>query len=268
MTSADIVLPVPESPANSAVTPRPRPPPGRIRHSSRTWVRCRARSAISRSCVAVAGGSTRSRQPTAGSIAAGQPLEADGVLRPDPVREVGRGDRGAPYRGVQRGRPGRPDDLVGGEHELGGRGGGVERRAVRRPAPSGEAPSSAVPSPARHRAARASAPSTGESSCSGGRGDHSGSHDTLPASTTVGDDVPRPSASTRSTSACPTSASTGAPTSTPPVSRASRSASPASSTASGRSASRRSSSTSAARPAPSAAAQASAVPPLPARSRR
>ena len=33
MTSADIVLPVPESPANSAATPTPRPPPGRIRQS-------------------------------------------------------------------------------------------------------------------------------------------------------------------------------------------------------------------------------------------
>ena len=43
MTSAAIVLPVPESPANRAVTPMPRPPPGRIRQSDSTRSRLRAR---------------------------------------------------------------------------------------------------------------------------------------------------------------------------------------------------------------------------------
>ena len=67
MTSADIVLPVPESPANRAVTPWPRPPPGRIRHSVSTFSRCRARAASSRSCAETASASTRSSQPTPGS---------------------------------------------------------------------------------------------------------------------------------------------------------------------------------------------------------
>ncbi len=50
ITSADIVLPVPESPANSAVTPMPAAAARRIRHSASTCSRCRARAASSRSC--------------------------------------------------------------------------------------------------------------------------------------------------------------------------------------------------------------------------
>ncbi len=45
----------------------PRPPPGRIRHSVRTFSRCRARAASSRSWAATESVSTRSVQPTPGS---------------------------------------------------------------------------------------------------------------------------------------------------------------------------------------------------------
>ena len=68
MTSALIVLPVPESPANRAVIPVPRPPPGRIRHAPSTSSRWRARSARPRRLATVGGGSTRSSHPTAGSM--------------------------------------------------------------------------------------------------------------------------------------------------------------------------------------------------------
>ena len=67
MTSAAIVLPVPESPANKAVTPVPRPPPGRIRQSDSTSSRLRARIVNSRSCRSALSGRTISPHDTAGS---------------------------------------------------------------------------------------------------------------------------------------------------------------------------------------------------------
>ena len=69
ITSADIVLPVPESPANSAVTPRAaaaaaaHPPLRRARGRG-----AGPAPASSRSCARTAAGSTRSSQPTSGSI--------------------------------------------------------------------------------------------------------------------------------------------------------------------------------------------------------
>ena len=90
ITSADIVLPVPESPANSAVTPCPRPPPGRIRHSVSTRSRCRARAASSRSCADTAGGEHEVVPADLGLDAPGEPLEAGGVLRPGAPAEVRR----------------------------------------------------------------------------------------------------------------------------------------------------------------------------------
>ena len=80
-----MVLPVPESPANSAVTPCPRPPPGRIRHSLSTWSRCRARAASSRSCA------------------------GDGVGEHEVGPADARLDRGGPgVRARRRSAPGRP----------------------------------------------------------------------------------------------------------------------------------------------------------------
>ena len=67
ITSAAIVLPVPESPANRAVTPVPRPPPGRIRQSDSTRSRLRARVVNSRSCLSALSGRTMSCHDTAGS---------------------------------------------------------------------------------------------------------------------------------------------------------------------------------------------------------
>ena len=68
ITSALIVLPVPESPAKSAVIPVPRPPPGRICHSPSTRSRWRARSVRLRRELPTVGASTRSSQETRASM--------------------------------------------------------------------------------------------------------------------------------------------------------------------------------------------------------
>ena len=68
MTSADMVLPVPESPAKRAVTPRPLSDVRARPQSSRTRSRWRARAVSSPSCSTTGAGRTRSVQPTRGSI--------------------------------------------------------------------------------------------------------------------------------------------------------------------------------------------------------
>ena len=130
MTSADIVLPVPESPANSAVTPRPRPPPRAHPPLAEDLRRGAGRAARSRAAASPSRAAARGRaQPTAGSMRRASRSRPTAFCARTPCARSVAVDRGAPYRGVQRGRPGRPDDLVGGEHELGGRGGGIECRA-------------------------------------------------------------------------------------------------------------------------------------------
>ena len=76
MTSAAIVLPVPEGPANSAVTPLPsdsrRPKP----HSSSTWCRCTTCWHISCSCASVSVGQHDLRPVVHGSILWASPSSA------------------------------------------------------------------------------------------------------------------------------------------------------------------------------------------------
>ena len=66
-TSADMVLPVPDSPANRALMPRPREPPWPRPQSSSTRSRRRTLATSSRSWVSTWAGSTRSPHATAGS---------------------------------------------------------------------------------------------------------------------------------------------------------------------------------------------------------
>ena len=111
MTSALIVLPVPESPANSAVIPMPRAPPGRMCHSPSTRSRKRARSASAaqaRPC----GGQEDEVVPADPRLdASGQPLQAGGVLLAGAEADVGRGHRPA-------GQPGGDDRCLGGAADL------------------------------------------------------------------------------------------------------------------------------------------------------
>ena len=132
-TSADIVLPVPESPANSAVTPSAA---GALacpcRHSPRTRSRCRARAVSSRSWPrrrAAARGrpsprTARSAAPAArGRRRSGRARRADTsatvIGRPAAVAALARRAR-------------RPVDLLGREAERDRRRGGVEAAPARR----------------------------------------------------------------------------------------------------------------------------------------
>ena len=112
ITSADIVLPVPESPANSAATPIPRPPPGRIRHSLSTCSRCargrRARCSCGRRRRRAAPGRTSRRPARPAGPAARSPAR---VLRPGTAPAAGRRSTARSPQGAAAaaptGRPGR-----------------------------------------------------------------------------------------------------------------------------------------------------------------
>ena len=107
MTSADIVLPVPESPANSAVRPRPlmdvRPMP----QVSSTTSRKRARDASSWSCSATSSGSTRSSQVTSGRTRRDSRSRPGRVLGAGTGLEVIGGQRSTLRRSLLAGRTAR-----------------------------------------------------------------------------------------------------------------------------------------------------------------
>ena len=207
-----MVLPVPESPANRAVTPWPRPPPRRIRQSVSTVSRCRARAATSRSPRST-GGSQHEVVPADLRLdPPGQPFQTGRVLGPYAAAEVVGRHRAAGQPGGGFGRPYGPADL------------GRARGPGARPDRAGS--SDAVVR------ARAPAPTTRSRSRppSGGRLehqraviDHCGSQVDVPTSSTGTGAV----ANSCTASAAPRRAARPGPaTSPPPRSRASRTARP------------------------------------------
>ena len=151
-------------------------------------------------------GSTRSSQPTRRLDAAGEALEAGGVLRPGArLQQVG--GRRAGRRGWRRAAP-------TGRRGRSGRGRAAGARGQQNPAAS---PSAVGPQPSRSAGA-----SRGASACSGTSRLHAGSQLTSPASSTGnGSDASR----RRASAAASVRASTGSATSPHPRSRASRPAS-------------------------------------------
>ena len=175
-TSADIVFPVPESPANSTVMPRPRPPPGRIPQSSSTRSRRRARPASSRRASAVAGASTRSAQPTAGWMRRASRSRPAPFWARAPARRCSRLTVLAGQVGLEAGRLHGPIHLLAGQQELGrhvgvaepGRSVGAQaglplvaplRRTSRSACPPPAAPPGSTPVP--RRPGRAAGPARG-----------------------------------------------------------------------------------------------------------
>ena len=132
MTSADMVLPVPESPANSAVTPCPRPPPAP--HPPRRPAPCpgagperRARAAPGAPTAA----STRSSQPTSGSIRRASRSRPAAFCARTPAPQVVGGHRRRRRASAEAsGGPHGPADLPGPERR------GAPPRSRVQPAPS------------------------------------------------------------------------------------------------------------------------------------
>ena len=259
ITSADMVLPVPESPANRAATPIPRPPPGRIRHSVSTCSRCRARAASSCSCAETASVSTRSVQPTAGSMRRASRSRPAAFCARAPAwsrpRSTGRSSRVAVSCAHRTARP-----ICPGPRCRWSGTGVVSPRAV------------------VHSRSRSVGASRGDSAVSGTSRLHAGSQLTSPASSTGTESTSRDpgcgsagpggweasserDASRRRASAAPSvSASTGSATIPHPRSSASRPATRTSSSGAGRDASRCRSRPRTPRPAACSAAAAVAVP--------